>query len=132
MISTLARSGLGVPASRSVAGGQELPETAILVLSSHVEVEHAMELLASGLGIGYLLKTRVTDMAEFVETLQRIANSGSVMEPTLVQELVSVRRQNYPLALLSAREREVLALMAKGRSNAGIAPFAGKLKHGCS
>lgn len=68
MISTLARSGLGVPASRSVAGGQELPETVILVLSSHVEVEHAMELLASGLGIGYLLKTRVTDMAEFVET----------------------------------------------------------------
>jgi len=109
----------GLEAARVVR--QELPEAAILVLSCHVEVDHAMELLASGRGIGYLLKTRVTDVAEFVETLQRIAKGGSIMDPALVQELVSVRRQNDPLAPLSAREREVLALMAEGRSNAGIA-----------
>jgi serine/threonine-protein kinase PknK len=100
---------------------RELPGTGILVLSAHVEVEHAMELLASGRGTGYLLKSRVTDVADFIETLERIANGGSVIDPVLVQELVSARRRNDPLAVLSAREREVLALMAEGRSNAGIA-----------
>jgi DNA-binding NarL/FixJ family response regulator len=96
-------------------------ETGILVLSAHVEIEHAMELLASGRGIGYLLKSRVTDVAEFVETLQRIAKGALVVDPALVAELVSARRRNDPLAVLSEREREVLALMAEGRSNAGIA-----------
>jgi DNA-binding NarL/FixJ family response regulator len=91
------------------------------VLSAHAEVEHAMELLASGRGVGYLLKSRVTDVTEFVETLERIANGGSVVDPALVQELVSVRRRTDPLGALSEREREVLALMAEGRSNAGIA-----------
>jgi DNA-binding NarL/FixJ family response regulator len=100
---------------------QELPETAIVVLSAHVEVEHAMELLASGRGVGYLLKSRVTDVAEFLDSLERIAKGGSVVDPGLVQELVSARRRDDPLAALSAREREVLALMAEGRSNAGIA-----------
>jgi len=100
---------------------QERPETAILVLSAHVEVEHAMALLASGRRIGYLLKSRVTDVEEFLETLQRIARGGSVVDPALVQELVSVRRHEDPLGVLSSREREVLALMAEGRSNAGIA-----------
>ena len=100
---------------------QELPETGILVLSAHVEVEHAMELLASGRRIGYLLKSRVTDVAEFIDTLERIARGGSVVDPALVQELVSTRRRDDPLAVLSEREREVLALMAEGRSNAGIA-----------
>jgi DNA-binding NarL/FixJ family response regulator len=99
---------------------QELPEIAILVLSAHTEVEHAMELLATGRGIGYLLKSRVTDVAEFVETLERLARGGSVVDPALVQELVSARRRHDPLAVLSAREQEVLALMAEGRSNAGI------------
>jgi DNA-binding NarL/FixJ family response regulator len=99
---------------------QELPEIAILVLSAHTEVEHAVELLATGRGVGYLLKSRVTDVAEFVETLERLAKGGSVVDPALVQELVSARRRQDPLAVLSAREQEVLALMAEGRSNAGI------------
>jgi DNA-binding NarL/FixJ family response regulator len=99
----------------------ELPEIGILVLSAHVEVEHAVELLASGHGIGYLLKSRVTDVAEFVDSLQRIANGGSVIDPALIQELVSGRRREDPLAVLSPREHEVLALMAEGRTNSGIA-----------
>ena len=80
-----------------------------------------MELLASGRGIGYLLKSRVTDVSEFVETLERIARGAAIVDPALVQELVTVRRRTDPLAALSEREREVLALMAEGRSNAGIA-----------
>jgi len=109
----------GLEAARVIR--QELPETGILVLSAHVEVEHAMELLASGRRIGYLLKSRVTDVEEFIDTLQRVARGGSVVDPALVQELVAARRRNDPLAVLSAREHEVLALMAEGRSNAGIA-----------
>ena len=109
----------GLDAARQIR--QEHPETAILVLSAHVEVEHAMELLASGRGVGYLLKSRVTDIEEFIDTLERIANGGSVVDPALVQELVAARRRNDPLDALSAREREVLAQMAEGRSNAGIA-----------
>jgi DNA-binding NarL/FixJ family response regulator len=109
----------GLEAARHIR--QEHPETGILVLSAHVEVEYAMELLASGRGIGYLLKSRVTDVAEFIETLQRIAKGGSVVDPALVAELVAARRRDDPLAVLSPREQEVLALMAEGRSNAGIA-----------
>ena len=100
---------------------QEHPETGILVLSAHVEVEHAMELLAGGRGIGYLLKSRVTDVEEFLDTLQRIARGGSVVDPALVAELVAARHRDDPLAVLSPREQEVLALMAEGRSNSGIA-----------
>jgi serine/threonine-protein kinase PknK len=98
----------------------EFPDIAILVLSAHVEVEHAIELLASGRSIGYLLKSRVTDVADFLDTVERIANGASVVDPALVQELVLAPRRNGPLAALSAREQEVLALMAEGRSNAGI------------
>jgi DNA-binding NarL/FixJ family response regulator len=100
---------------------QQQPQTAILVLSAHVEVEHAMALLASGQRIGYLLKSRVTDVEEFLDTLARVARGGSVVDPALVAELVVARRRNDPLGVLSSREREVLALMAEGRSNAGIA-----------
>lgn len=99
----------------------ELPDTGILVLSAHVEVEHATELLASGRAIGYLLKTRVTDVTDFVDTLERVSKGASVVDPALVQELVSARRRDDPLAVLSAREKEVLMLMAEGLSNAGIA-----------
>jgi serine/threonine-protein kinase PknK len=109
----------GLDAARIIR--QERPETAILLLSAHIEVEHAMELLASGSGIGYLLKSRVSDVADFVDTLRRIAKGASVVDPALVQELVTARRRNDPLAAVSEREREVLALMAEGRSNAGIA-----------
>jgi serine/threonine-protein kinase PknK len=98
----------------------EFPEIGILVLSAHVEIEHATELLATGERIGYLLKGRVVDVDEFVESLQRIAAGGTVVDPGLVQTLVTVRRGD-PLSVLTAREREVLALMAEGRSNAGIA-----------
>ncbi|CAN5240728.1 response regulator transcription factor [soil metagenome] len=98
----------------------ELPQTAILVLSAHIDVEHAMELLAGGRSIGYLLKTRVTDVDDFVDTVRRIANGASIVDPALVQELVSARRRDDPLAALSTREREVLTLMAEGLSNAGI------------
>jgi len=109
----------GLDAARVIRA--ELPDTGILVLSAHVEVEHATELLASGHGIGYLLKTRVTDVADFVDTLERVSKGASVVDPALVQELVSARRRDDPLAALSAREQEVLMQMAEGRSNAGIA-----------
>jgi DNA-binding NarL/FixJ family response regulator len=109
----------GLEAARIIR--QEFPETGILVLSAHVEVEHAMELLASGRAIGYLLKSRVVDVDEFIDTLDRITKGASIVDPALVQELVTARRRDDPLAVLSAREGEVLALMAEGRSNAGIA-----------
>ncbi|MEE6176354.1 response regulator transcription factor [Mycobacterium sp. 050134] len=99
----------------------EMPEVGLVILSAHVDVEHAMQLLANDRGVGYLLKTRVTDVDEFLETLGRIADGGYVLDPALVQELVGARTRSDPLALLSAREKEVLALMAEGRSNAGIA-----------
>jgi DNA-binding NarL/FixJ family response regulator len=100
---------------------KQFPEVAILVLSAHAEVEQAMELLATGQRVGYLLKSRVTDVADFAETVGRVAAGGSVVDPALVQELIVARRRDDALQQLSDREREVLALMAEGRSNAGIA-----------
>jgi DNA-binding NarL/FixJ family response regulator len=108
----------GLDAARTIRA--ERPQTGILVLSAHVEVDSAMELLSGGHGIGYLLKSRVLDITHFLETVQRIVEGGSVVDPGLVQELVANRRKNDPLAELTPREREVLALMAEGRSNAGI------------
>jgi DNA-binding NarL/FixJ family response regulator len=109
----------GLEAARLIR--EELPQIAILVLSAHIEVEHAMELLGGGRGIGYVLKTRVTEVDEFIQTLERVVAGGSVVDPALVERLVSARRVRDPLAALTAREREVLALMAEGRTNSGIA-----------
>jgi serine/threonine-protein kinase PknK len=109
----------GLEAARTIRA--ELPEVAILVLSAYVDVNHAMELLASGNRLGYLLKRRVTAIDEFVDTLRRLLNGGSIVDPALISELVSARRANDPLQELSHREREVLELMAEGRSNGGIA-----------
>jgi DNA-binding NarL/FixJ family response regulator len=108
----------GLEAARVIQ--RDFPRTAVVVLSAHVEVEHAMDLLASGRRTGYLLKSRVTDVGEFVDTLKRVERGGSAVDPALVQELVAARRADDPLAVLTSREREVLALMAEGRSNAGI------------
>jgi DNA-binding NarL/FixJ family response regulator len=109
----------GLQAARVIRA--ELPRTAIIVLSAHVEVNEAMDLLAGGERLGYLLKSRVTDVAEFIDTVKRITGGASVVDPSLVQELVRARRRRDPLDVLSQREREVLALMAEGASNAGIA-----------
>jgi serine/threonine-protein kinase PknK len=108
----------GLQAARAIR--EEWPEVGILVLSAHAEVEHAMELLAGGERIGYLLKSRITDVDDLIENLGRIVAGGSVVDPALVQELVAARRTDDPLAVLTPREREVLELMAEGRSNAGI------------
>jgi DNA-binding NarL/FixJ family response regulator len=109
----------GLDAARLIR--EEVPETAIVVLSAHVEVEHAMNILGTGERIGYLLKSRVTNMDAFVETLDRIVDGASIIDPILVQELVASRHSNDPLEALSPREVDVLALMAEGRSNSGIA-----------
>jgi DNA-binding NarL/FixJ family response regulator len=100
---------------------REFPHTAIVLLSAHVEVDEAMEFLADGEGLGYLLKSRVRDVGEFIDTVRRVVAGASVVDPSLVQELVNARRRRDPLDALSPREREVLALMAEGGSNAGIA-----------
>jgi len=109
----------GLDAARQIRA--EFPATGVLVLSAHAEVDQAMELLAAGRGVGYLLKDRVTDVAEFAEIVGRVAAGGSVVDPALVQELVAARHRDEIYQQLTEREREVLALMAEGRSNAGIA-----------
>jgi DNA-binding NarL/FixJ family response regulator len=109
----------GLEAARAIRA--ESPEIAILILSAHVEVDTAIDLLQDGRAIGYLLKSRVLHKEDLVEALERIAAGGSVVDPALVQELVALRRRHDPLDTLTPREREVLALMAEGRSNGGIA-----------
>jgi len=113
------QSNEGLEAARVIR--EEFPETAILFLSAHAQVDEAMDLLASGERSGYLLKERVGDVDAFVETIDRLLRGGSAVDPALVQELVAARRAEDPLDALSRREREVLELMAEGRSNAGIA-----------
>lgn len=99
----------------------ELPEVAILVLSAYVEVKHATALLASGDRSGYLLKSRVANIEEFLESIDRLTRGGSVVDPALVVELLAARSADDPLERLTPREREVLGLMAEGRTNTGIA-----------
>jgi serine/threonine-protein kinase PknK len=100
---------------------RDYPQVGILLLSAHVEVDTAVDLLKGGERIGYLLKSRVMNAADFLDAVERVARGGSVVDPALVQELVAERRRDDPLAELTAREREVLGLMAEGRSNSGIA-----------
>jgi DNA-binding NarL/FixJ family response regulator len=107
----------GLDAARLIR--QELPQTAIVVLSGHVEVADAMDLLAGGQRIGYILKQRVVDVPQFQATLERVVTGDVFVDSTLVQELLRTRAQD-PLDGLSPRELEVLGLMAEGRSNAGI------------
>jgi DNA-binding NarL/FixJ family response regulator len=109
----------GLDAARQIR--DELPETAIMILSAHAEVEDALDLLAGGQRSGYLLKSRVANVDEFVAALTRIVSGGSVVDQALVGELLSSPRVDDPLEDITEREREVLALMAQGRSNAGIA-----------
>jgi DNA-binding NarL/FixJ family response regulator len=109
----------GLDAAQTIRA--EFPDTAIVVLSEHVDADEALDLLAGGEKIGYLLKSRVAGVGEFIETVARIAAGASVVDASLVQELVKARRRSDPLGVLSEREREVLGLMAEGASNVGIA-----------
>jgi DNA-binding NarL/FixJ family response regulator len=103
----------------AIEARRRIPELAVLVLSQYVEQTYAAELLADGRGgIGYLLKDRVADTSEFVAAVRRVAEGGTALDPEVVRQLVARRGS---LSQLTPREREVLALMAEGRSNAGIA-----------
>jgi DNA-binding NarL/FixJ family response regulator len=97
------------------------PETAVLVLSQHVESRHAVELVGSGGGFGYLLKDRVLDVDEFLDAADRVSRGGSALDPEVVKQLLSPPQEGDALAALTPREREVLGLMAEGKTNAGIA-----------
>jgi DNA-binding NarL/FixJ family response regulator len=99
----------------------EHPEVGVLVLSQYVEPHHAIQLLQDGAsGVGYLLKDRVADVNEVIDAVRRVAAGGSVIDPEVVSQLVSRRRTHDPIQELSERERQVLALMAEGRSNQAI------------
>ncbi|HTU78863.1 MAG TPA: response regulator transcription factor [Solirubrobacteraceae bacterium] len=101
---------------------EQAPGTAILIVSQYVEHDYATELLADrGGGIGYLLKDRILHVGEFVEAVRRVADGGTALDPEVVSQLFARRRVDDPLERLTPREREVLALVAEGRSNAGIA-----------
>ncbi|MGV8967227.1 MAG: response regulator [Cellulomonas sp.] len=108
----------GLVAAKAVRAAH--PSVRIMVLSSYVEVEHAIGLLTSGSGIGYLLKQRVTEIDTFIASVGRVLDGESVIDPALVEELVLARRTRSPLESLTPRERDVLVLMAEGRSNLGI------------
>jgi DNA-binding NarL/FixJ family response regulator len=106
----------------AVEARRKVPGTPVLVLSQYVEVEYADDLLADRVGaMGYLLKDRVSEVAEFLDALSRVADGGTVLDPEVVGQLLVRRRRDDPLRNLTPREREVLGLMAEGRSNTAIA-----------
>lgn len=109
----------GARAARQVK--HDHPEIGVVLLSQHVESRHSVDLVASG-GFGYLLKDRVLDVDDFLDALRRVAGGGSALDPEVVSTLLSVRgRRSDSLSSLTARERDVLALIAEGRTNGGIA-----------
>jgi len=97
------------------------PEVGVLILSQHLESRYAIDLVRSGGGVGYLLKERVGDVASFAEAVRRVGSGGTALDPEVVERLLGRARHQNPLDRLSQREREVLALMAEGRSNQAIA-----------
>lgn len=106
----------------AIAARAAVPGPPVLVLNQHVERLYARELLADGRGsVGYLLKDRVTDVAEFIDAVRRVAGGGTVMDPVVISRLLSQETAHPPLAELTPREREVLEAMAQGRSNTAIA-----------
>jgi DNA-binding NarL/FixJ family response regulator len=110
----------GLRAALTIRG--ELPGTAVLVLSQYIEDQYAIELIGEGHeSVGYLLKERVTDVGALLDAVERVASGGSVIDPQVVSQLLRRHRQESPVELLSDREREVLGLMAEGRSNHAIA-----------
>jgi DNA-binding NarL/FixJ family response regulator len=110
----------GLRAARQIR--EELPDTGVLVLSQYVEEGYALDLVAdTAEGVGYLLKDRVAEVERFVDSVRRVAEGGSALDPEIVSLLLGRRRRDDPLEALTAREREVLELMAEGRSNLAIA-----------
>lgn len=110
----------GLRAARVIR--EEMPDTGVLVLSQYVEEAYALELLGDdAAGVGYLLKDRVSDLERFADAIRRVAEGGSALDPEVVSEMLGRKRTDDPLNVLSAREREVLGLMAEGRSNQAIA-----------
>jgi DNA-binding NarL/FixJ family response regulator len=110
----------GLRAAKTIR--EQHPQVGVLVLSQYVEPTYAMELIADDAqGVGYLLKDRVSDVGEFVSAVQRVADGGSALDPAIVTRLVGSRRGDDPVASLTTREREVMELMAEGRSNQAIA-----------
>ncbi|MEA2335612.1 MAG: hypothetical protein QOG40_2102 [Solirubrobacteraceae bacterium] len=110
----------GLRAARAIR--DEMPDTGVLVLSQYIEEDYALELLADdAAGVGYLLKDRVSDLARFADAIRRVAEGGSALDPEVVSQMLGRRRADDPLAELTPREREVLGVMAEGRSNQAIA-----------
>jgi DNA-binding NarL/FixJ family response regulator len=121
VLDPMLRARVGAQADAALALRREHPEVGVVVLATQVDVEPAASLLASGTGIGYVLKERVSDVDDFVDTLRRVARGAVVADAALVSAVVDARRHRDPLDVLSPRERDVLTQMAAGRSNYGIA-----------